>query len=178
VTDDAGRYQLRPAVAADSERLWRWANDPEVRARSFHPEPIPFESHARWYAAILRSAVARIWILEDAGQPVGQVRYERRNANETEVGISVAADHRGRGHATRLLVESAPLACRDLGSHILVAHILHDNDGSLRAFIKAGYHLVGNTKREGQLALRCERDCSRGARGQSVDSLKLGPSLN
>ena len=39
---------LRPAVAADQALLLRWANDHQVRARSFSPDLISSSAHQNW----------------------------------------------------------------------------------------------------------------------------------
>jgi RimJ/RimL family protein N-acetyltransferase len=158
VTLGGSGIAVRLARYDDAALLWQWANDPIVRSNSFHSDPIPWEDHVRWFEARLRSESTRIWLGEDQGRPIGQVRYER-DGDETEVAISVAPDQRGRGYASLLLTLTAPLACRSLGAAVLIAYILPDNGASAGAFAKAGYRRVGEIERFGRLALRCERVC-------------------
>jgi RimJ/RimL family protein N-acetyltransferase len=155
----ASARSIRPVSPSDRELLFRWANDADVRRNSFHPEPIPWEDHVRWFARKLSSTDTAIWILEVDGVPAGQVRYERSGADIAEVGISIAAEHRGRGHAADLLRRSAALACDRLGLRAIEAFVLIGNDASRRAFLRAGYRETGELTHLDQRARRFEHTC-------------------
>src|SRR5581483_8142161 len=68
---------IREARPEDARLLWEWANDPSVRSNSFNQEPIPWESHLRWYEKRLASPGTRFWLLEVNSVPAGQIRYDR-----------------------------------------------------------------------------------------------------
>lgn len=150
---------IRRATLDDMMLLWQWANDALVRANSFTKDPISLEAHRLWFERKIASDATRIWIIEEVGVPLGQVRYERQ-VREAEVGISIAGQHRGRGLAKRLLADTALLACADLDVGTLVAYILPENRGSLAAFEAAGYGDVREVEHLGMRALRCERGCA------------------
>ena len=46
---------LREAQRSDSYQIWQWANDPVVRASSFSPDPIPWETHVAWFESQLQN---------------------------------------------------------------------------------------------------------------------------
>ena len=146
------------ATAQDAELLWRWANDPSVRANSFDSRPIPYDAHVTWLERRLTDPSARIWILEEDGQPAGQVRYERDGEVAT-VGISIDVEHRGHGDAKDLLERTAPLACSELNVSVLVALILINNVASKRAFERAGFVRTREEDHGGRMATRLERPC-------------------
>lgn len=156
--DGRRHARLRPVQAADRDILFKWANDPDVRANSFDPRPIAPETHLAWLERVLADSDVRMWILEVTGAPVGIVRYQR-GADEAGVGISIAREHRGHGHGVSLLLESAPLACSELGVRALVALVLPGNEVSARAFLRAGFEAAGETEKAGRRALRFVRDC-------------------
>ncbi|HEY7060815.1 MAG TPA: GNAT family N-acetyltransferase [Chloroflexota bacterium] len=156
---------LRPATRDDARLLWEWANDPDVRANAFFPEPIPWETHRAWLDRKLAAPDCRIWIAARGGAPVGQVRYDRAG-DAAEIGISVAAAGRGQGLGTALLRASAPRACAELGVRRLVALVKPQNHASARAFERAGFRQVGTTTRHGQPCLEFELTCAPAGAGR------------
>lgn len=132
--------RLRPATAQDAALLWEWANDPEVRRRSFSPEPIAWESHQRWYAAKLTDAHTLIAILEAGdGYPLGQIRFERE-PEHIEIDVTVAPGWRGQGIGRELLKRGLEAAARRWRAGTrLIAKVLPSNTASLRLFEDAGF---------------------------------------
>lgn len=146
---------LRSARVEDCRRVFEWASDPETRAASFHPAPIPWGDHERWYAASLSDAARRLLIAEAGGIAVGLVRLDRMEEDETaaEIGINVAPEHRGRGLAAPMLLAARGEA-RALGFAWVVARIRPGNERSLRAFERAGFAFVGAERVAGAEARR------------------------
>lgn len=126
-------FCLRPAVFADAYRLWRWRNDDETRRHSLSTDPVRWRAHISWLIAALSAEDRQLYVGEFEGQPVGQVRVDRR-PDGWEVSITVAPEARGHGHAARLLS-----AIRQEVDGPLYAVIRRDNLSSLRAFRRAGY---------------------------------------
>lgn len=134
---------LRPATAGDAPFLWRLTNDPTVRAASFNHEPVPYQRHLEWLAGKLASPDARLWVLESGSEPVAQIRYDRKEPALAEVSFAVAAAWRGLDLGTRLLQLSGDRAGRELGVSRLRGRLFSHNVASARAFLRAGYRLVG-----------------------------------
>ena len=134
---------LRPVQKRDCRLLWEWANDPDVRAASFHPDAIPWEDHVAWFQSKLAdpNSVLRLGVLP-GDSPVGVLRFD---CHREETGISICLDrnHRGRGFGSRLI----QLGCRELFATtdvvLIHAYIKPDNLASLRTFAKAGYEDAG-----------------------------------
>ena len=133
---------LRPATAGDADLLLAWANDPETRAASFRPEPIPRDDHVRWLAARLASPRSRVLIGEVDG-PVGQVRFELAADGAAEIGVVVAPERRGEGLASELLHAAVDAARTDSAFPVtrFIARIRVENTASIRAFGRAGFRL-------------------------------------
>jgi len=96
--------QPRPATAADGALLLRWANDPQVRANSFSPEPIAPDEHQRWFRAGLADVNRLLLIASDAqGCPLGQIRFDRQPQpaveapREAMIDLSLDRCARGQG---------------------------------------------------------------------------------
>ena len=149
--------RLRPATFADAAFLWRLTNDPTVRSTSFNPDPVPYTRHLEWLTAKLASPATCQWILENDGEPVAQIRYDRKTAELAEVGFSVVASLRGRGLGARLLELTADLAGQALHVKRLHGRLFAHNIASQKAFVKAGYHLADEFEIDQTLCYTYER---------------------
>lgn len=155
-SDGGSPVELRRVRADDRDLLLRWSNDPTVRAGSFQPAVIPEQEHERWFAERLDDIGTRMWLLSHDGHPAGQVRYQRSSARRADVHISVDRAHRGHGHATDLLRHTARDAAAELAVGCLVALVIEGNEGSRRAFERAGYEFRGIATVEDRLVRRYE----------------------
>jgi RimJ/RimL family protein N-acetyltransferase len=132
--------RLRRVTESDADLILAWANDPETRAASFHPDPIDPSGHVRWLAARLASPTTSFWIGEsDDGPPIGQVRVEADGGAVGEISISVAPDARGHGFGRALLLAAVDEAGRTLPVRRLLARVRLDNPASLALFAGAGF---------------------------------------
>jgi UDP-2,4-diacetamido-2,4,6-trideoxy-beta-L-altropyranose hydrolase len=146
---------LRSAAADDARLLWEWANDPFVRVHAFTPEAIPWETHLHWYANRLASDGTRFWLLEDAGTPVAQIRYDRNpEGTEAEISFSVARDHRGKGLGTEIVRQTCKRAVAELGVEQITALVFPENLASMRTFEKVGFIRSGLIEVRGRTCYR------------------------
>ena len=151
-------YRFRPASADDAALLWQWANDPAVRHSAFSPEPIPWEGHQAWFARRLADPDCRIYIAEDwAGQPVGQIRFDRTPAGEADVDVSVAPNRRGGGAGAAVIRGGVERVLADGWAPRVHAYIKADNAASVAAFRKAGFAVLGEVEVRGQRAIHTTR---------------------
>lgn len=138
----AERLVLRPASAEDGAALFAWRNHPDTRAHAFDSAAIDPDTHARWLSGVLADPGRSLLIGEDAGRPVGVLRYDV-DAGEPSlalVSIYLVPGLAGRGYGTRLLLAGERwLAAHRPGVTRLEAAIRAGNDASLGAFRAAGY---------------------------------------
>ncbi len=128
---------LRPATGDDCARVWAWNFAPDVRAMSTSGRGVDLGEHARWYAERLARDGSPMWIVEDAGMPVGVVRIDRLDLERDSIGhisIALARDARGRGIG-RLAIAAA---CAHWDGPV-VAQIRHDNLPSRACFEACGF---------------------------------------
>jgi predicted dehydrogenase/L-amino acid N-acyltransferase YncA len=156
---DGRRVPLAPAVTLrelgveDAELLRAWRNDSETRRWSRSSHEIGPEEHASWLWGMLTDSETRLWVAETDGTPVGHVRVGPRAEDETaEIHIVLAPDARGRGLGTAVLAQVAARALADPRLLTLCAQVKPENEASLCAFAKAGFHTVGSG-RDGFLQL-------------------------
>ena len=142
-----GSISLRRAAAADEALLLRWANDPEVRANSFSPEPIDPADHHHWFhtGQVNPNRLQSIATAAD-GCPIGQIRFDREpastegGASEATVDLSLDPCARGRGLAAELV----RLGLQKMEQHWgpvtdVVAEVLPGNAASNACFARAGF---------------------------------------
>jgi len=68
-------YRLRPARDADRDAVWRWRNQPQVRAAMLTTDEIPYEGHLAWWERQKADPDYRLMIVERAGTPVAVKTY-------------------------------------------------------------------------------------------------------
>jgi len=137
---------LRPATPADRALLLEWRNDKDVVRFSLSGRPVAAAGHASWLAARLAEAAPRLWIAEEAKEPVGQVRVDLEDETGT-VSISVAPAHRGRGVGSAMLRALVIEMEADVAVRILLALVHRENTASLRSFDRAGFSDTGREQR-------------------------------
>lgn len=152
--------RLRAAVDDNDRRLlWEWANNPEVRAASFSPDPISWETHVAWFNTKLNlqrspSPKSMMFIAEEAdGRPLGQIRFDLRADGDWEVSISVESKMRGQGLATQLIKSGLQEVVARCGSARIHAFIKPENTASVRAFERAAFRYAGRDQVRGHPAI-------------------------
>jgi RimJ/RimL family protein N-acetyltransferase len=133
---------LRPARQDDAARIREWRNDGDAVRFSVTGRPVSTAEHRRWFTALLADASARLWIAEQAGTALGQVRLDVADGTGT-VSIAVAPEHRGRGVAVAMLGALVDSVAGDQDVRRLRALIHPDNASSLHAFERAGFRRAG-----------------------------------
>ena len=144
----------RPAQPADSQLYFDWANDPDTRRQSFNSDPISWEMHMAWFTRKLADPNALLLIFEnEAGEPVGQVRFERTSvadqADELIIGVSVDKRQRGKGLSSQLIGLGCAVCREQWGTVTIHAYIKPDNQASVRTFERAGFKLSGESGKFG-----------------------------
>lgn len=69
------RFLLRPVRTDEMEMVYRWRNQPHVRAVMPFSGAIDFEAHRRWWPEAVSDPRRRMLILEDGGVPVAIVVF-------------------------------------------------------------------------------------------------------
>lgn len=148
------RIRLRPARESDCRVLWDWANDPQVRASSFSPAPIPWEQHLAWFTSKMRDPACRILIGEDwQGKPIGQFRVDWRSDESADIDVSVSRECRSLGYGRVLVDLGVGHAFAERGSACLHAYVKPENQASCRSFESAHFENLGVERVNGHTAV-------------------------
>ncbi|HUZ70475.1 MAG TPA: GNAT family N-acetyltransferase [Candidatus Saccharimonadales bacterium] len=130
---------LRPATSGDEVLLLGWRNDPEAVRLSVTGREVTPAEHAAWLARRLGDPGTRLWIAEERGTPVGQVRVDLEGGSGT-VSIAIGQGRRGHGLGSAALRAMVVEVERDQIASTLRALVHAENPASLRAFERAGFH--------------------------------------
>lgn len=145
--------KIRFAKPEDCQLIWEWANDPNTRAVSFSSEPIPWESHVKWFSAKLTDSNCMFFIALDANDfPIGQIRYEV-DGTEATVSVALAPSQRGKGYGTQIIQMASQKVFDCMSIGIIHAYIKPDNTTSIRAFAKVRFSNNGLIEVHGNPAL-------------------------
>jgi len=131
--------RLRPASQADAERLLEWRNDAEARAASRNSGAIAPPEHAAWLATVLADPERLLLVAELAGEPVGQVRFDRLAGGRYEISVGLAPAARGRRLSSRLIALGLERLRESHPGAVVEAHVRHSNARSLATFRRAGF---------------------------------------
>lgn len=143
-------FRLRRAVFTDADFLLELRNDPTVRAASFASDVVTPDGHLKWFREKLTSAEHLILIGEVDGDPVGQVRIDRKTSQEAEINIALIANFRGHGYGREMLQKAAAIAFSHYSElERLLAHIKPENPASAKSFSNAGYVFNGTAVERG-----------------------------
>lgn len=131
-------FLLRPVEKSDCDVLFRWANDDTNRNNSFSKEKIGYIDHCKWFANKLKDQKCHIYIFEQSGVEIGQVRLD--GAEEAEIDYYISPAFRGRKLSIKMLqlIEKV-VKSSDFGINFLVARVLEHNIISKRVFCRLGY---------------------------------------
>ena len=136
--------QLRPATAADCERIHTWRNHPSIRAMMFNPDPIPLPQHQTWFAAQLTNPNFKMYVYTLNGTPQGYGSLKRIAPNEYEWGFYLAPSC-PRGNGSILCNLLLQRAFGDLGATIVHGQALRHNAASIALHRKLGFRQPENS---------------------------------
>ena len=151
-----------------NENYYRWMNDPEVTqylaSRSY---PSSMESLLEYVEDFQgnKNNIFLASVLKENHKHIGNIKMGPINWLDrlADIGIIIGAKNSwGKGYATEAISLMADFAFSKLNLHKLTAGCVEQNQGSLKAFQKAGFEIEGIRKKH------------RFLNGEYVDSILLG----
>ena len=131
---------FRKAVLADVKLYFDWVNDSSVRAQSYSSNAIDFENHKKWFKTKLEDDSCMLLLFQNEEKSnIGQIRIQKENVKEALIGISIAAEHRGKGLAKEMLLLASDYFLENNKGYLINAYIKKQNISSKQAFEKAGF---------------------------------------
>lgn len=140
IMPDAEHLHFRPVNADDKDLVLTWANDPGTRQHAFNAATISSTDHEKWFAKRLCNPDVVFFVAETRHDiPVGQVRFERLNAQTSEISYLLAPHFRGCGLGKPMLAGAvAQFRATNPGIEVM-GQVKFTNDASLRIFRSLGF---------------------------------------
>jgi hypothetical protein len=145
---------MRQVTLEDKELLFLWANDPEVRHQAISQKNITIDEHSKWIYQRLNDPNTRMWILENDGIPVGQIRWEL-NGMEGKLDYSISDAFRGKGFGKVILKRGIEEVRKIWAGVYLIAEVREKNIASIKAITAAGFK-ESNSIKSGYLFYKFE----------------------
>lgn len=130
--------RFRMADEKDMLLYFKWANEPETRAQSFHPEPIKLEDHRQWFDRKMKDPKVILYILEYKDQAVGQIRFALNGV--ALLSYSIDPHFRGRSLGKYLLQGGLSQLQLDTDKSInIVGYVKEENIASNKTLASLGF---------------------------------------
>ena len=137
--------RLVPYAAEHVAATQAWLDDPDIKANTPIPDPVPADHAAGWLTRFGEDPEKEAWaVLDDNDQVIAFAcaPVVSRDREEAELGYSVAAHARGQGVATWVLKELTAWAL-GWGAQRIELHISAGNVASRMVAERNGYLLEG-----------------------------------
>ena len=139
------KLTMRLAQEQDMQLYYSWANDKTVRNNSYTNNEISLETHKAWFFNKLNDDNCSMYIFENHNKEhVGQVRIQKNDDTTAIIGISVDANHRKKGYATKMIKKASEDFLNKNKNFTIFAYIKIDNLSSKKSFENANYQFKEN----------------------------------
>lgn len=143
----------RKPIMSDAQLYFDWTNDADVRKFSYHSDEISFDDHINWFEGKLNDENCFMYLFYYAPQKyVGQVRIQKSDETNAEIGVSIDKRYRGKGLASVIISKASAEFLNNQQSCIIHAYIKEENVSSAKGFEKAGYKMIGMKNIKGAIS--------------------------
>ena len=157
------RVRLRPVRESDCKLLWKWANEPEVRAASFSSHYISWEEHTNWLQQKIKDPNCIHFIAVNGDEkPQGQIRFDIKDDGRATINVSIDKYFRSFGLGSIIIDKAVLNLFNNTMLNTVEANIKLDNLKSLKTFEKANFKLIAHKYINGN-------ECMQYIRSKSVE---------
>lgn len=145
---DKDGLTLRTVSGDDEEMLFNWRNLDEIVRLSYSQRKVARSEHHAWFERILTDDDTLLFIILDlSGEPIGQLRFDRKGDSKTAITIFFLPGEQGKGRGSRV-IDGGCKYMKQLWPDIrrVEATIQATNYPSQAAFSRAGFKLVSDVK--------------------------------
>ncbi|MCP5370556.1 MAG: GNAT family N-acetyltransferase [Hyphomicrobiales bacterium] len=130
---------LRPMAADDCEMVFTWRNRPEIVRLSSSGRPVDWEDHLSWFRRRAADGTQPMFVIEAAGWPAGQLRFDAEADRAYRVTIYLVAESTGRGIGVAALRAGCGRLLAEGRADTFTACVQAGNLPSRKAFARAGF---------------------------------------
>ena len=137
---------IRKALQKDKLLIYYWFNHKEsIKYKIKTKFKVSLANHTRWFNKFLKNKKSCLWIIENEGAFIGQIRLENIQHNKYEIDIYIRSEYRKSGLATRFL----KYAENNLNKGSLIFSFVKKNNIKSLKFFKKNNYLINNTTCQG-----------------------------
>jgi len=139
------RIWLRVADINDTELTFKWASDQNVRQYAFNTKSIEYSEHSKWFKAKIQSKNCSYFILENATNKIGSIRFDFDETNNTTISYLIDPSFHGKGYG-KIILNMALHRLKELGFNSLniIGFVKSENIASVKIFEKLDFTLTEN----------------------------------
>lgn len=146
--------KLRRWRYEDCLLLHSWRLHPDIRRWAGDQSEISLEIHENWFGRFMADAGRYGFILEAAGEPVAQIRFDPAELPGIyRISVSAAPGATGRGYGSRIIRLGCASAEMQKAAALFVAETMVENFPSQKVFQRNGFIEAGPTLRRGHRML-------------------------
>lgn len=135
-------FEIKLATIEDMKDVFDLSNDALVRANSFNQEKIQWDYHQKWFKNKINDESCSYYLIKDfENHLISQVRFDKINAGEGDLSISVSPQFRGKGYGAKVLKAVSEKIISEPCTKRINAYVKNENAASKIIFEKAGYVL-------------------------------------
>ncbi len=167
--------KLRRWRYEDCLLLHRWRLHPDIRRWAGDQSEISLEVHENWFGRFMADAARYGFVLEDAGEPVAQIRFDPAELPGVyRISVSAAPGTTGRGYGSRIIRLGCASAEMQKVAGLFVAETMVENFPSQKVFQRNGFVEAGPTLRRGHHMLCWLMPSGSGVAGQRLPVFLAG----
>ena len=130
---------LRPATITDRGMVFRWRSDPFVVAQGSFHRGVEWEEHQAWFEKTILGNSRRMFIVLDQRNPIGQIRFDRKDQRECVVSVYLLQAFTGRGWGVQAIRMGCAAIFEVWDVDRVIACVRLDNQPGRSAFLKAEF---------------------------------------
>jgi len=144
--------KLRKWRESDCQMLYNWRIDEASRRWFGNDESFPYSEHQQWFSRVTGDPARFLYVLEDAGEAVAQIRLEPAElAASYRIAVATAPGKNGRGYGQTILRLAVQQQEVLKSAHLLLAETMLENIPSQKIFARQGFFKTGNAHKDGKL---------------------------
>lgn len=139
---------LRNARWFDAALTYRWATNPQVRQYAFSREPIPWNDHLQWFTGKVNNPLCAYYILHDAGNSIGSVRFDIQNNGTAMISYLIDPAFQGYGYG-KVILEKGLERLKEQHPELKGTWglVMNGNRASIKIFELLGFALTDDKER-------------------------------
>lgn len=150
--------RLRPATAADAKLIFEWRNDPVIVRLGSSQREVTWTEHEEWFSQSITSGKRRIFIVQNDGVPIGQVRFDLLESSECVISAYLLTEFTGRGWGVEAMRSGCEMIFEIWPIQSVSACVRAENKAVQSALAKVGFEEIASKAVPGHKAFQLMRE--------------------